>query len=454
VTQLYPYQKEGVRRIEAFGGRALLADEMGLGKSLQSLWYARETDAFPCVVVCPAYLKWNWEEEARKHLNMRAEVLEGTRPPRREGFKLSRPLVVINYDILRPWLKYLRAMKPKLVILDEGHYLISRSSIRTRACVRLCKGIPSVLALSATPITIRPAGLWPVLNILRPQKFPNFYSWGHKFCGAKKNPWGWEFNGATRLKLLHKILTENVMIRRRKEDVLKDLPPLRRIVVPLAIEKKKEYDFAYNDFRSWLRENFKGGVFGRAMKAEGMNRTGHLKRLVAELKFKSVCCWVDDFLEESEGKLILYCVHKSRVAHPLFEKYKRQAVLVTGDVVGKNRQECFDRFIHDPRKRILVGNIKAAGTGWNAKGVGDVAFTEFDWAPGSHTQAEGRTQGIGRGVEGESSTSWWLVARGTVEERIVELLQKHAAVLDKTLDGRDTKEFNVFDKFLETLARS
>ncbi len=80
-TKLYGYQKQGIKGLEKFNGRALLADEMGLGKTIQAIVWAWRAQAFPAIVVCPASLKINWQREIRQHLGLDAEVLNGRTPP-------------------------------------------------------------------------------------------------------------------------------------------------------------------------------------------------------------------------------------------------------------------------------------------------------------------------------------------------------------------------------------
>ena len=90
MTKLYKYQKQGVKALEAFDGRVLLADEMGLGKTIQALWYYKRNKTSPVVIICPASLKYNWAREAAVHIGQRAEILEGTKPPKRKVFKQPR----------------------------------------------------------------------------------------------------------------------------------------------------------------------------------------------------------------------------------------------------------------------------------------------------------------------------------------------------------------------------
>ena len=138
LTIPYHYQLKDVRHIQRFKGRALIANEMGLGKTFEALlWMQRNPKVRPVIVVCPASLKWNWEHEALTHINQRSEVLEGTKPP--ERFYLHHEMVIINYDILRPWMEYLVSLKAQLLIIDESQYLADRKTKRTRAVKELSK---------------------------------------------------------------------------------------------------------------------------------------------------------------------------------------------------------------------------------------------------------------------------------------------------------------------------
>jgi SWI/SNF-related matrix-associated actin-dependent regulator 1 of chromatin subfamily A len=127
MTKPRHYQVEGINGIADFNGRALLADEMGLGKSYQSLGYAVLSKSFPLVVVCPASLKYNWQDECAMHFNLRSEVLEGRKAPRGKRLLKPPPVTIVNPDILPAWLPYLKRLKLKLVIGDEVHYFKNRS---------------------------------------------------------------------------------------------------------------------------------------------------------------------------------------------------------------------------------------------------------------------------------------------------------------------------------------
>lgn len=459
--QLYPFQKKGVHWIHhKFNGRCLVADEMGCGKTVQALFYAWMylPDDRPIVVVCPANIKENWRREASRHLNMRAEILYKKTPP--HGIVRSmktNTIYIVNYDILGPaltakktWNRFLRKLKPQLVIIDEGHYISSPKAKRTKHCQQLIKGIPHVLILSGTPLTNRPAELWTLLNMLRPDKWPSFLRFANRYCQPTYTPFGMVYKGATKLDELHRRLKKWVMIRRRKSEVLKDLPAKQRIIVPVDITDREQYAMAERDFINWLIKTAPLKA-DKARKAERMVKYGYLLRLTAQLKMKAVQEWIDDFLIESDSKLLVFGVHKL-IVRALHEnkKYQKISTLIDGGVSQEERIQAIDNFINRGDIPLFFANIQAAGVGWSAKGVETGCMIELPWTPGALIQAEDRIHGIGRGKEGSVSTWYYLIAAGTIEEKLCSVLQDKQQVISQTLDGAVAKEdLNTMD-LLET----
>jgi len=447
MTKLYRYQKRGVLQLEKLGGRVLLADEMGLGKTIQALYYFKRNKMSPVVVICPASLKYNWAREAAVHIKERAEILEGTKPPKKKVFK-QNPFVIINYEILGPWLEYLVDLEPKLVILDECQYIKNRQAKRTRYVKQLCKSVPHVLALSGTPLTNRPAELWTTLNIIRPDLFKSFMSYALEYCAAQRKPWGWEYKGARNLPELHEILITNCMVRRRKVDVLKDLPAKARHAVPVPLENRKEYDEAEEDLILWLSKYSKQKATSAA-RAQRLVKMGYLKRLAAELKLKAVMDWIDTFLEETDDKLVVFAIHKN-IIQQLKERYPG-CVTVTGQVTGKKRQRSVDKFQRHKGTRLFIGNLQAAGIGLTLTAASTVLFAELGWTPGEHIQGEDRIHRIGQQYK---STCYYLIGVNTIEERLSRIIQEKQAVLSATLDGGTIDEqLNIFDQLQEELTR-
>lgn len=453
MTKPRKYQIKGVNKIGDFGGRALLADEMGLGKSFQSLMYAElnKKKARPIIVVCPASLKYNWQDECRKHFNLRAEVLEGRKAPRRRRLLKDPPVTIINYDILGGWLPYLRKQKPGLIITDECHYIKNRKAQRTKHWKKLCKGVKRVLLLGGTPITNQTADFWEALHTLRPDVFDSRRHFLHRYCDPKWTPFGWQYKGTTNTKELNKLLRKTCMVRRLKKDVLSELPPKTRTVVKLGMTNRKEYDAASNDFIKWLRTISPGKAW-RASRAQQYVRGGYLMRLAAERKMPNVFEWLDNFLVTGKSKILVVAVHKSIMAM-LHERYRDISVSVHGGIKGRKRHAAVQKFQTDKKTRMIISQVKVA-TGWNATAADTVAFVELDNVPVIMEQAIDRIHRFG---QTKKCTAYFLVARDTIEEKYVkkarEIMQRFNAVLDGGDVGEDYSAFDAVIKDLRDKER-
>jgi SWI/SNF-related matrix-associated actin-dependent regulator of chromatin subfamily A-like protein 1 len=443
MTKPFPYQIEDAKKIHKMKGRALVASEMGTGKSYIALRYAFDNNRFPLVIVCPASLKWNWSNECSTHFRLRSQVLEGMKPKRN---KLPKSKVyIINYDILKGWIEKLKDIQPKLIIADECHMLANKSAQRTKAIRKLCEGVPHVVALSGTPLISRPSEMWPTLNLLRDDLFPSFFSYAHKHCGAKRMPWGWSFKGATRLKELNKSLVP-LMIRRKKSEVLKDLPEKIRQVIPVKVKGLKEYIEAEQDFAKWLQKN-KPENMEASLKAEAIVKLGYLKRLAGKLKFDLTLEWIDNFLKESKDKLLVFGVHRD-IVEGTHEAVKG-SVMVHGGVIGSKRELARKTFQTSKACRLFVGNIRAAGVGLNLTAASTVFFSELDWTPGAHSQAEDRAHRIH--MQG-SYLAVYMVAMHTIEVDLLEIIERKQKVISNTLDGgRQKDDIDVYQKLMKKI---
>lgn len=433
-TSLLPYQRRAVREVEGFDMRALICMDPGLGKtivSLSSLARNREI-AMPAVVVCPAVAKYVWESEAKQHCGWPVTICEGMEPPK-QGLQDTSGLVVINYDILKGWVRYLRDLNPQTIIFDECQNLVNRQRQRTRAARALAATVPCVFALSGTPLMNRPAELWPVLNILRPDLYPAFWPFAHRYCAPKRRPWGWEYKGAARLDELNAELRQNLMLRYRKSEVLKELPPKFRATVacPLTGDARAEYRKASTDFMSWLRQQDAIAAAG-ASRAPAMTMIGHLLQLVARLKFPLVVNWANQFLIDKPGeKLILFGYHRKMI-EALQRRVKAKSVVIYGGVTGRARQAAIQQFQTDKRTRVAINQLQAGGVAATMTAATNVAFTQLWWRPGDFVQAGDRIHRIG---QTQTTYEHWLICPGTIEEKLCKVLEEKQAVLSAVLDG-------------------
>jgi len=446
---LHPFQAKGFRTIQHYKGVVLLADEMGLGKTIQALWWLKENpNARPAIIVVPAHLKYYWQHEAISKTGLHAIVLNGTKP---QPFGEAQPqILILNYDILPAWLKVLQRMKPKAVLFDEVHYIKTRSAKRTKASRKLAKGVPYRIGISGTPLVNCPAELWPTLNLLWPDEFEKFVPFADRYCNPEWTPWGMQYKGATHLDELHRRLKGLGMIRRTKAEVLPELPPKQRTV--LAVETDlTEYKKAESNYLKWLEDTGEHKAAKSAAKAEQITRLGGLKRLASLGKLLRVFEWIDAYLEETDDKLAIYAIHR-KIIRPLHERYIDSSVCLDGSTSARMRQLAVKKFQTNKRTRLFFGQIQAAGTGITITAAPHLMFAELDWVPGNHTQAEDRIHRIGQDQPVQIT---YLVACGTIEEDLCQIIQTKHDVISKTLDGtgKCADKFNVYDELSKALGR-
>jgi SNF2 family DNA or RNA helicase len=238
------------------------------------------------------------------------------------------------------------------------------------------------------------------------------------------------------------------MIRHKKQDVLHDLPPKRRSVIPLPIIKATEYAKAEDDFIEWLSEKDKVKA-KRAKNAEQLVKLGYLKRLAAELKMKAVIEWIDNFWEETDEKLILFAYHKN-IIRQLRTKYEKICVVVDGDTSQKDREANVRRFQETKKTKLFIGQMVAAGTAITLTAASNVAFAELDWVPGNHIQAEDRCHRIG---QSNHVQIYYLLARGTIEQDLCKIIQKKSKIITSLLDGQGSDDMNVFDQLMASIKK-
>lgn len=449
VTKLRPFQLAGAKRIYQFKGRAILADEQGLGKTLQALyWILRVKNRRPAVIVTPASVKYAWQSEAALHFQMRTEVLEGHRKKR--IMDLPGPVLIVNYDILHSWLPALLKAEPQIVIFDECHYIKNPTAQRTKAALRLAERASSIVGLSGTPMTNRPIELWPILYAVRPDLFPERGGYAWRYCRPRYTPWGWMFDGASRTGELHRILKKEVMIRRLKSEVAKELPPKIREVIPFKLPSYDEYHRAENEFIKWLRE-ISPARAKRAQKSQALTKIGYLLRLTAKLKLGWTTRWIEEWLECNPGeKLIALTMHTAVIEH-LTEKFRKRCVVIDGSVTGMKREEAKRRFISNRSTDLLLGNWRAAGVGLNLQVSSNVAGLDFPWTPGDMMQGEDRIHRIG---QTRTCHVHYLMAMETIEEKQIRLLRKKSKILDAILNGsRPRKDLDLFSELVKEMAK-
>jgi len=453
---IYPYQYKGIATIEAYQGRLLLADEMGLGKTVQVIGYLSLHPEFKRVlIVCPTTLKLNWQRELLYWSSKKSVILTSQTPE-----EITERISIINYTILQYWSKELLKVEWDLIVFDEVHYVKTLGTTkkpihRTRAAFELSKKAEHIIGLSGTPIENRPRELWVPLKMINPVLFPVEWSFYMRYCDPKNNGFGMNFNGASNMSELNDYLKTFVMLRRKKSEVLTELPYKIIKSIYLELSNKKEYSRIENDFISYVTEKF-GAKIDEAIKAMFALEIGSaidtgkvselktsiilnkanilakielLKQLAILGILDDICIWIDDFIETGE-KLIVFGIHKE-ILDRLYLKYKKISVKIDGSVSARNRQLAVDSFQKDSNIKLFFGNMEAAGVGITLTAASNVAILEYPWKPGILAQAIDRAHRIG---QKNTVTVYQFVAANTIMETVIKVLNKKMSLINSILD--------------------
>lgn len=419
--------------------------------SMQALgWVEKFLPAGPGIIliVCPASVKWNWQKEVKKFLGRDSTVLESRTAP--ELDVLPDGIYIINYDIIRKnkhdpeagWLPFLLYQNIRVIIGDEIQAIQNIASKQTKAFWQLCADVPYKIFLSGTPFTNNVLGLFPALHLLRPDKFPSRSNFAFRYCEPKHRPWGWEFKGATNTKELNGLLLDTVMIRRLKEDVLKDLPPKTISAVPLEMSDRKKYDELEADYVTWLSKHHPTKLT-RALRAEKLTQQAYLRRTAAELKWKAGIQWLKLMVSSlGEGKIIVFSFFRSTLFE-LHKEFKDICVSVDGSITGLERQRRIEQFQENPKVRMMNAQLDAMHAGWNGQVASHVVILEMGWSPAKLLQAADRANRIGSTFP---TSVYYPYAIDSIEEDLAKVSQLKQFNSDKVLDGlEEGGDYRVWD---------
>ncbi|MDO9352537.1 MAG: DEAD/DEAH box helicase [Solirubrobacteraceae bacterium] len=434
VGELMPFQIAGIE-YALDRRRTFIADEQGLGKTLQALQTIEAANAYPAVILCPASLKLNWEREAKHWLPHRSvKVFTG-----RGEQDSTADLLVLNYEIVEWHRERLATLLPGALVLDESHYCKSPKAKRTKAVRALAEALPQDalrLALTGTPLVNRPKELVPQLQILgRLSEFGSGAGFERRFGSIEER------------ERLHWHLRRTCYLRRLKKDVLPQLPEKQRAVVPVELSNKADYDRAEREFMSWLVEQF-GGTdeldrkLTSAERGKALVKLGALRRLAGKGKVEMAASWIEDFLESGE-KLVVFASHVD-VQHALADSFP-EAVHILGSDSPATRDAAVQRFQNDPDVQLCICSLRVAAHGLTLTAASDVAFVELGWTPAEHDQAEDRCHRIG---QEDSVTAWYLLASGTIDERIAALIENKRRIVQSVTDGTAVEETSAIDAIL------
>jgi SWI/SNF-related matrix-associated actin-dependent regulator 1 of chromatin subfamily A len=271
--------------------------------------------------------------------------------------------------------------------------------------------------------------------------FKSRWEFGQKYCDLKPDRYnGWDYSGSSNEEELFNILNENLMIRRRKIDVAKDIPKKNRVILPIEIDNRKEYEECEYDFKAWIKK-----TEGKSIRKETLlHKNLKLNQLASIGILAEVTKWVDDFFKHND-KLVLFAIHKSIVTY-FYEHYSEIAVKIDGDIKTSDRNEIVKAFQEDPNKKLFIGNVKAAGEGITLTAAKTLCFVECTWNPDA--QAEDRICRIG--ASGDFVDIVYFIPKNTIVESKLKRKDNKSIVFSRIIEGKELDEHDkLMNKYLK-----
>ena len=418
-----PYQMEGAEWL-CTRKRALLADEMGLGKSCQAIRAADMLYAARILVVCPAVARANWVEEWKKWSFMPRTYFPIFKEKDAFG-GVDSYVVVVSYDLVERMRARLTSVKWDVVILDESHYLKNRMAKRTKVIYGgkrangpdIARNAEHLWCLSGTPAPNNAAELWTMLHAF--EAYPdNYHAFLNEYCTYYQSNFGITITGNKRANHLRDTL-RSVMLRRKKVDVMRELPPIsyhELLVEPAELSAQDELVFFPDHgnptiVNSALHEDLvkqRGAlnvVIGALQLGEpGLQALGAtapamgtLRRYLGLQKVQPVCDILKRELDDKAmDKVVIFAYHRQVIqwlAH-LLKDYG--VVTLYGGTPGDQRARRINKFNISRDCRVFIGQINACNTSISLTAAHQVVMVECDWVPAVNAQAVMRCHRIGQ----------------------------------------------------------
>ncbi|WP_373093860.1 DEAD/DEAH box helicase [Streptococcus oralis] len=433
-AELRDYQKKGIQWLQmlhhyGFGG--ILADDMGLGKTLQTIAFlSSQIQADTSVLIlAPSGLIYNWADEFQKFApDLDVAVVHGLKSHRESILAENHQIYVTSYATFRQDSEIYRDLSFDFLFLDEAQVMKNAQTKIAQSLRRFV--VPSVFALSGTPIENHLGELWSIFQIVLPGLLP-----------AKK-----EFM---------KLSTERVaqfikpfVMRRKKEEVLTELPDLIEVVYKNELEDQQKA--IYLAQLQQMQERL-----GQVSDSEFQRN--RVEILTGLMRLRQICdtpaLFMEDYQGES-GKLdslrdLLVQIAEGGHRVLIFSQFRGMldrieqelpdlgltSFKITGSTPSQERQEMTKAFNQGERDVFLI-SLKAGGVGLNLTGADTVILVDLWWNPAVESQAIGRAHRMG---QEQAVEVYRLVTRGTIEEKIQELQEKKKNLVSEILDGTESR---------------
>jgi superfamily II DNA or RNA helicase len=440
---LLPYQRLGAMHL-AFGERVLLADDMGLGKTIQAIaaceLLARRKGVARVLVVCPASLKAEWEEQIARFSQRPTRLVFGPRNERLAAYRAPVFFTVVNYEQVLSDADDINALlKPDIVVLDEAQR-IKNWQTKTARRVKSLKA-PYAFVLTGTPVENRIDELYSIVQYLDPEIFGPLFRFNRDFYELDERGRPVDYKNLAELR----DRVAPVMLRRRKAEVERELPgrTVKTYFAPMTKEQRARYD----DYRM-PASRLLAQAQKRPLRKDEFERLQQLlacRRMVCDTPaILDPACRVSPKLEELEGILEDLLAEDGRKII-IFSEWERMLTMVrellgemgfdaawhTGSLPQDRRRAEINRFKQDPRCRVFL-STDSGSVGLNLQVASAVVNVDLPWNP---AKLEQRIARAWRKNQMRSVAVINLVTENSIEHSILHLLGQKQALADGVIDG-------------------
>src|SRR5271166_2025402 len=440
---LLPYQRDGMLHL-AFGERSLLADEMGLGKTVQAIaaceLLARCKGVSRVLVVCPASLKAEWEEQIARFTDRPARPVFGARPARLALYREPAFFTIVNYEqVLIDAQDMNETLRPDVIVLDEAQR-IKNWHTKTARRVKSLRA-PYAFVLTGTPVENRIDELYSIVQYLDPELLGPLFRFNRDFYELDERGRPVDYKNLSELRRR----LQSVMLRRRKSDVESELPA--RTVKTYFVPMTEEQCARYEDYRAPAarliyqaqRRPLTQAEFDRLMMLLACMRmicdTPAILDPTCRVspKLEELERILDDLLEEPDRKIIVFSEWERMLdlVRELAAEIGVDVAWHTGSVPQQRRRAEIMRFKKDPACRLFL-STDSGSVGLNLQAASAVINIDLPWNPAKLGQRIARAW---RKNQTRSVTVVNLVSEDTIEHQILHLLGQKQALADGVLDG-------------------
>jgi superfamily II DNA or RNA helicase len=461
-TELFPYQREGAL-FAVTAGRCLLGDDMGLGKTIQALaaaeLMARLYGISKVLIISPTSLKHQWKSEIEKFTDRTAEVIEGLNFQRAPLYQTHTFFKLLNYELVHRDLEQIREWGPDLIILDEAQR-IKNWKTRTAMTVKQLQSTFAIV-LTGTPLENRIEELHSLMEFVDCHHLGPLYRFVHNHRVVDG---GGKVIGYRNLESVRKSL-KGVMIRRKKSEVLKQLPERldKNLYVPMTTEQGEIHEenrdivaklvYKWRKFRFLCEADQKRMQVALArmrMAADNTYLVDH--ETVFGPKLDELATILDEQVLQGGEKVVVFSqwLRMTELVEQVLARLGIGYVHLNGSVPSKSRKGLMTRFKEDPDCRVFL-STDAGGVGLNLQSGSVVVNLDIPWNPAILEQRIARVHRMGQ-MKGVRVIN--MVSIGSIEERILDLIRFKRSLFAGALDDDGADTVMVGESQLESFMNS